>query len=582
MKCDEARPQCGPCRIGQRPCAYGARNDGTTVDAHAARPQQNIAVENQNTNTQSADAVPSTAVVSDDIRTASGAEDPISGRANNITSIPPDTNHALGYSWFELLAADVAGADHTFTLSPPGHLTSDPGCSGPDNDRSPLNPLLIPRNPQERQSFEAAAFGDVPTGPSNSPTPDGDAATALRTNGDYRGVPGKTQLNAREKFLLSRFISDVSPWLDFFDPLRHFGNLVPHLALSNVALMNALLAVAGRYISLRADAIPAELVASPPDIAGEGGIEDKYRGIAVEYYYETLRYLHRVMPYEAYTGSQELVATALLISTYEMIDGSNKNWERHLKGVFWIQRSQGNSGESDGLRRAVWWAWLQQDVWVALLERRRVFSFWRPTQSVDILSPPELASRAIFLLAQCVNYASREELETCRIGRVDRGNELLRMLEDWKRHLPPEFSTLPTMEQQDSLFPPIWIHPPSYAAAIQMHHLSRILILTHRPLSGGFRDYSIVQRSIRNSVEVVCGIASTIEDRNIAASFVSVLCLFVAGTTVHAARDRAFILELIGSCERQIPWSRKSLRLELGSEWQKIDMGDASLDGWGI
>lgn len=540
-------------------------------------------MENQNTSTtssttQPAGAGPSAAAVGDEVRTA---EVPISGHTNSITSIPSDTNHALGYGWFELLAADVAGADDTFTLSSPGQLTNVPGCSGPgsDHDRSPLNPL-IPRNPQEKQSFEAAAFGDVPTAANNSPIPDGDAATTLRTEGDWRDI----QLTGREKFMLSRFISDVSPWLDFFDPLRNFGNLVPHLALGNVGLMNALLAVAARHISLRAEAIPGELGPSPPGDAGGEGVEDKYRGIAVEYYYETLRYLHRAMRYESYTGSRELVATALLISTYEMIDGSNKNWERHLKGVFWIQRSQGNSGESDGLRRAVWWAWLQQDVWVALLERRRVFSFWQPTQPLDVLSPLELASRAIFLLAQCVNYASREEIETRRVGRVDRGNELLGMLDDWRRHLSPEFSALPTMDEreQGSLFPRVWIHPPQYAAAVQVHHLSRILVLAHRPLSGGFRSHSIVQRSIRSSVEVVCGIASSVEERNIAASFVSVLCLFVAGATVHADRDRAAILDLIGSCERQIPWSRKSLRSELEAEWQRIDTGDASLDGWGI
>jgi hypothetical protein len=62
------------------------------------------------------------------------------------------------------------------------------------------------------------------------------------------------------------------------------------------------------------------------------------RNLAVQYYYETLHYLNRAMQHPSYARSHEVIATSLLISTYEMIDGSNQDWERHLKGVFWIQR----------------------------------------------------------------------------------------------------------------------------------------------------------------------------------------------------------------------------------------------------
>lgn len=58
------------------------------------------------------------------------------------------------------------------------------------------------------------------------------------------------------------------------------------------------------------------------------------RNVAVQYYYETLRCLNTAMRHPSYASSHEVVATALLISAYEMIDGSNQDWERHLKGVF--------------------------------------------------------------------------------------------------------------------------------------------------------------------------------------------------------------------------------------------------------
>lgn len=67
------------------------------------------------------------------------------------------------------------------------------------------------------------------------------------------------------------------------------------------------------------------------------------------------------MQFTSYKNSLELLATVLVVSTYEMIDGAGQgNWERHLKGVFWIQRSREINGESGGLQQAIWWSWLRQ------------------------------------------------------------------------------------------------------------------------------------------------------------------------------------------------------------------------------
>lgn len=114
---------------------------------------------------------------------------------------------------------------------------------------------------------------------------------------------------------------------------------------------------------------------------GEANVD---RTAAVQYYYETLQYLQTAMQFTTYKNSRELLATVLIVSMYEMIDGAGKGWERHLKGVFWIQRSREINGESGGLEQAVWWAWLRQDVWAAFRENRRCFSFFRPTKVSEI------------------------------------------------------------------------------------------------------------------------------------------------------------------------------------------------------
>lgn len=498
------------------------------------------------------------------------ADSPHSYRTTGIspgsTEIP--TGHAP-YSWFELLAGDVANLDQNFLLSPLGEARV-PATTQPSIDQgSPSKPLLIPRNLREKQSFQAAAFGDICV--ANNLPPPVEQPTVFKDDRSCWTLQEQIQLNSIESAMFTHFIHHISTWLDFFDPLKHFGNLMPHLALYNIGLMKALLALSARHISLLEERTRAELGTVNHDTEAVNSIS---RDTSVQYYYETLQHLHKAMHYKSYTRSQELLATAILISTYEMIDGSNQDWERHLKGVFWIQRSQDNDGESGGLRQAVWWTWLQQDMWVALIERRRLFSFWRAKRPLATLNSPELACRSIYLLTQCINYASNEEREGSTIDqRLQRGNELLQMLEDWKQHLPPEFNALPMTDVQDMTFPPIWIHPQSHAAAVQSHYLSQILVLIHRPLSGGPLDYSIVQRSIRKALEIVCGIARTVDKGSTQANCISVMALFVAGTTLHENRERAIVLDLIDLCERRIAWSSRSLRTELESEWRQIDLG---------
>jgi hypothetical protein len=215
--------------------------------------------------------------------------------------------------------------------------------------------------------------------------------------------------------------------------------------------MKAILALSTRHLSLT---------------QGIPGGEMHERNDALQYYNETLHYLSKAMQYDTYKTSLELLATALIVSAYEMLDGSGKDWERHLQGVFWIQRSQVIHGDSQGLRQAVWWAWLCQDVWAAFREKRKTFTFWKPTRTFDALSPYELAARSVYVMAQVVNYCSREEANAGRCNIASRDEEadhLLEMLDEWQRHLTAEFTPLPSQDGTSSdVFQPIWIHPPAF------------------------------------------------------------------------------------------------------------------------
>lgn len=219
--------------------------------------------------------------------------------------------------------------------------------------------------------------------------------------------------------------------------------------------MNAILALSARHLCTVNHHDPSHAAGYQPD-----------PNDTVGYYWKTLHYSQKAMEYESYQTSLELLASAIIISTYEMLDGSSTDWEKHLKGVFWIQRSQVIHGDSGGLRQAVWWAWLCQDVWAAFREKRKPFTFWQPTRTLAELNPNQLAARAVYNFAHVVGYCA-EDNETRNAARVaakiHEANLLLQQLHLWKSHLTAEFNPLPVVDPNPTgAFSAIWIQPAAF------------------------------------------------------------------------------------------------------------------------
>lgn len=340
-------------------------------------------------------------------------------------------------------------------------------------------------------------------------------------------LPEPVVLQTEELRYLEHYVQKVAPILDLFDPAKHFGNIVPHMALRNVGLLKALLAVAARHMSLELlnnnDEEQSESVAAP-----QTSREHKDRGyVAIQYFYETLKSLAAAMQIPSYTRSSEILATAILISTYEMFDGSSQEWERHLKGSFWIQRTQDNDGESRGLREAVWWAWVRQDIWAAFREARRTLTIWRPKKPLSQLTPDELATRVVYLLAKAVSYASKEAMKSQGLAkRLEDSDALLQALDDWFQALPHAYKPIPFAFEEDAVFRPIWIHPPAYAAAVQSYYFAKTIILLNKPSTGGVASYHKQQKVLRDASKTICGLgmASTCADP--ASAFVNLQCLY--------------------------------------------------------
>ncbi|KAI8713837.1 Zn(2)-C6 fungal-type domain-containing protein [Fusarium sp. LHS14.1] len=371
--------------------------------------------------------------------------------------------------------------------------------------------------------------------------------------------------------------------------------MVPHLALRNSGLLKAILAVAAKHMSLGLKSSKRQGYSesssensSSPEATNSGqsqGRSQTLAHIATQYYYETLQYLSQTLLYSSYAKSHEILATAIMISTYEMFDAdgtsTSGNWERHLRGAFWIQRSQDNDGGSiDGLRRAVWWAWLRQDIWAAFRAGRPTLTIWRPWKRLEDLDSDELATRMVYICAKCVEFAALDKTSPDQDirQRIEHGNRLLQALEDWHCILPSSYKsvsvkakpdqTSPTSNSQ-AKFQPIWFHPPNHTGAMQMYHFAKAVVLLNQPTTGGLNTYRQRQKCLNESLHMVCGIANACREGEPAMAFVNVQAIFAVGQCVQIPEKQA---ELLDTLDRMLEISKfpaSGLLEELKSVWQE-------------
>ncbi|KAH7397444.1 hypothetical protein BKA66DRAFT_566551 [Pyrenochaeta sp. MPI-SDFR-AT-0127] len=465
----------------------------------------------------------------------------------NVPSIPsPNTAPA---EWYDLLAEDAINNIDKYNLN----LDLDRICLSRRQSPVPQEERIDPQLQAQQQ------------------------AQLLPLQEQWNSVEN-IPLTGDELVLFHHYVSTIGPILDLFDSSDQFTTTVPGLAVHNVGVLKSLLAVSARHMALINEPQLHQLnlnEQTPRSSSSEAShIVNPFIQAATQYYYETLRYLSQNLFYQSYSKSREIIATALLISTYEMFDAegqySNGAWERHLRGIFWIQRSQNNNGEcQDRLRRAAWWCWIRQDTWVAFREGRRVLTIWRPTKRLMDLTADELCLRIVYICGRCVDFAANEKKYDINT-RINQGERLLQALEDWYRVLPPTFQPIYKVPLSDSnsLFTPIWVHPPSYAAAIQTFHFARIIVLINQPSMGGMDDFRVRQRYLDESVETICGIAMMHQGKDSACAFVNVQALYAAGLCVQNPIKQTAILHLLEKILDMNRFPPKTLLNDLTSYWR--------------
>ncbi|KAH4254947.1 hypothetical protein HBI04_172190 [Parastagonospora nodorum] len=404
---------------------------------------------------------------------------------------------------------------------------------------------------------------------------DGQEAQPLPVLHKHWNTESALELTQDEAVYYRHFINVVAPVLDLFDHERHFANIVPHLALRNVGLLKSILAVGACHMTIVHH--PSELgeAASflPGTPASGASATTNTRRIAGQYYYETLQYLSQHLLYQAYTTSHELLSTAVMISIYEMFstvnDSNHSNWDRHLRGAFWIQKNSGVSGESaDSLHRAIWWAWLRQDVWAAFRTGRPTLTIHQPRTPISALTPDGLATRIIYIAAKCVQFAATPK-EGDIAAYIEAGETLMRMLDLWKRSLPASFEPIgiaPSTMDSDQISP-IWIHPPAHAAAIQMYHFARIIMILNQPSTGGLSTYQTRFKQMRESTMTTCGIAIAQQSQNLPSAIVSFQAVYAAALCAETQDRQSEVLDVLDKVLSISKFPSRSILDDLVSVW---------------
>ncbi|OGM51128.1 hypothetical protein ABOM_000020 [Aspergillus bombycis] len=574
LKCDEVKPVCGPCAKNDKLCEYASPGrssinspalDRAIVEAVPPTAQQSTPPEaigdHASTGadvTSSAYETPNVTDFAWTIPEAGAGPDrsvlldhpqgscPASSRTPvelHPSYLSPSNASFAAVQWFGLLASDAAkGSLQSSTIL---NSRATPSLSLGVSDENGVNQLSSLQSATQVLDghsisiSEGRRFGEEHIWQSREPI----------------------ELLAVEQTLFEHFVNHVSPWIDLFDFTNQFSTFVAHSAVHNAGLMNAILALAFRHLALNTRLDNHQMPSKEE--------------AALQYYYQTLHYVQRAMQYSHYKTSPELLATALIISAYEMLDNSSNDWERHLEGVFLIQRSQTIHGESGGLHSAVWWAWLCQDTWAAFREKRKTLTFWVPQKPLSEISPQELATRSIYITAKVISYCADVTTEEDIQQRVDGALCLHKMMDDWQRHLTLEFSPLPLGSREHSTyFRPIWIRPPAFAVAVQFNRVSRILLLAHEPSLGGLERYLERQARIQCCLKDICGVAMMLKDNP--SSLMSSQALFIAGMFAQEPGAREAILELLESCRERSGWPVRSLGAELQQLWESHESREAA------
>ncbi|KFY97741.1 hypothetical protein V498_01893 [Pseudogymnoascus sp. VKM F-4517 (FW-2822)] len=283
-------------------------------------------------------------------------------------------------------------------------------------------------------------------------------------------------LESSEQARLFRlFIDTWGPGLDATDSKRHFTYDIPHRALTTPVLLNAMLSIASLQESkiLKSDSLIAE-----------------------QYYEESVGLLIRLLGHSSIVTDEVLLATTVILRIYEQMNVpvySNDN-ERHLHGSSALVSTYPSTNST--LRRAAFYIYLRQDVYMAIVAQRLVKVELPCCSQPPPASDSEWSNLIVLIVAKIVNFCFAKDSE--RSSR--RWSDLREVADEWNAKRPNTFDPYYYRERnifEGRYFPDVWLSAQWHVTGNLYSHLGQVLLSIYDPNIrvgiGALRQQKILQ-----------------------------------------------------------------------------------------
>ncbi|PIA91851.1 hypothetical protein CB0940_09484 [Cercospora beticola] len=432
-------------------------------------------------------------------------------------------------------------------------------------------------------------------------------------------------------YLIRHFTEAIGPWMDLFDRDKHFTHLVPLKALRDALLRNAIAAVAAKQLGRVKGQKPftgrQSQKPSAMEVLDDGTTEVDWFYKAANYYDKAIAFSRQYL--QAVSGelsnppspntqmavslanSDDLLVAVSIFSLYESLDNLETGWLQHLAGLKSLlgavsptQQVQNQVVPSLTVGRlASFWNFARADYQAAYLNKQTTllntedFALWHSCgleiqqdgslyKSTDFVKNDPTHSRALaelvahtllWLVLRVMNYLASDENSSARQSQWEM---LTRQLDHWYGNLPDTFQPCAhirhpasgrTMRSQ--LFE-AFFSIDVCAAAMQLYHFTRILLLLHRPITtaterSAFRNRlkayrEVSTEAIRHAHEII-GIA--LGRPHPAIRVEMLLPLSIAGACLEENDERKVVLELLRAIEQDTGHSTGTRCEELMQEW---------------
>lgn len=410
---------------------------------------------------------------------------------------------------------------------------------------------------------------------------------------DYLNTP-------EEIHYMQVFIEDVAVWMDSLDNQKHFGRIIPYLALKSPMLLNAFFACGVKHLTL---------------VSGGGYKDDK-----ALYYYDTAttQLLRSLQNPERDT--EECATTAVVLNVYEIMSERPAARMNHIAGARALIRECKWNAKSTGIGAACFWLNVGMEILSCLAYNWAIE--WDPDHwgidpndlmhmTADSPSRESKASNSseaghrttgtapdeLPLLLSSITGVGNEEIWVHRIlyivakvanfrasiprfqepnphdeqvklqGRFQEWQQLKHWCDTWNTNCPRSLRPYGYLfaASTKSAFPNVWLIKRVAIVGRLFYHTAMCLLAQINPLKPPHHDDEESRIQQLHHAHQVCGIIAHTKDAGV--SSVAIRSLAIAGAVLRDPREQNEVLAMVNRVFRITGWNLKGIVGELRRAW---------------